>query len=69
INKRVLTAVLARGMKAYRMIKPLMQVQRKWLEKALLSIDNEWGDFQSYLRDGLELRQTDIQQLRDTLIE
>jgi len=69
INKTVLTAILARGMKAYRMIKPLLQVERKWLDKALLSINNKWGDFQSYVRDGLELDQKDIQKLQDTLLE
>ncbi len=69
MNKILMLAVLARGMKAYRMIQPLRQVQRKWLERAILSIDNEWGDFQSYAREGLALDQADIRKLQDTLLE
>jgi protein-tyrosine phosphatase len=60
---------LLRGPKAYRTIQPLMGTQPIWLETAFATIDEEWGDFETFTRDALELSPENIKQLRDTLLE
>jgi len=69
LNKKMLTVIFVRGFKAYRMIKPLMGVQLNWLRAAFDTIDGEWGSFESYVSDGLELSPTGVRQLQDDLLE
>jgi protein-tyrosine phosphatase len=69
INKQLVTAILARGYKAYRMISPLLRVQQSWLLSAFESIDREWGSFDSYVSDGLALGPAEVQRLRSLLLE
>ena len=69
LNKKMLTAIFFRGYKAYRMIKPLMGVQLDWLKVAFNTLDEEWGSFESYVRDGLDLSSFDVRQLQDDLLE
>jgi len=69
INKKMVAAILARGIKAYRMIKPLYGVQLDWLKVAFGKIDEEWGSFEEYISDGLRLNSFDVEQLRNELLE
>lgn len=69
LNKRMLAVMLARGIKAYRMIKPLYGVNLDWLKAAFETIDEEWGSWENYLSDGLDLSSSDVKQLRNTLLE
>jgi len=69
LNKRTLAVIFARGLKAYRMIKPLMEVNLDWLKAAFDTIDEEWGSFEVYVNSGLELSPSDIDQLKDDLLE
>lgn len=61
--------ILARGRKAYRMIKPMMGVDPSWLNAAFAAIDQKWGDFDSYLKDGLDLDVYKINLLRKALLD
>jgi protein-tyrosine phosphatase len=61
--------ILARGRKAYQMIKPMMGVNPSWLNAAFAAIDEKWGDFDAYLRDGLNLDHDQIILLRTLLLE
>ena len=47
----------------------LMGVEREWLEAAFDEIDSEYGNFDSYVREGLQLSEADVQQLRAQLLE
>lgn len=69
INRLTIPAIIARGYKAYKMISPLMSVQQKWLIASFETIKNEWGSFDSYVSDGLALSPSDVQQMRDVLLE
>ena len=69
LNKRMLAVILARGLKAYRMIKPLYGVQLDWLKAAFTKIDQEWGSFEIYIKDGLDLSSSDVAQMRNVLLE
>jgi len=51
------------------MIKPLMGVQLDWLKAAFDTLDEEWGSFESYVSDGLDLSPPDVRQLQDDLLE
>lgn len=69
LNRRMLAVILARGIKAYRMIKPLYGVNLDWLKAAFENIDEEWGSFEAYLSDGLDLSSSDVEQMRNVLLE
>lgn len=69
LNKRTFSAILVRGFKAYRMIRPLLGVQLDWLQAAFVTINEEWGSFDSYIDEGLGLSPSDVQQMKDTLLE
>ncbi|WP_187276352.1 tyrosine-protein phosphatase [Parahaliea maris] len=60
---------LFKGEEAERQIAIMMGVNRPWLEAAFASIDENWGSFDAYLRDGLQLSQADIDSLRNNLLE
>jgi len=68
-NKKMAAAILARGIKAYRMIRPLYGVQLDWLKAAFEKIDEEWGSFEDYIKDGLGLSFSDVAQLKHDLLE
>ncbi len=69
LNKKTLTAIFARGFKAYRMIKPLMEVNLDWLKAAFDTLDEEWGSFEFYISEGLGLSLSDVAQMKDDLLE
>ena len=68
-NKKMLAAILARGIAAYQMIKPLDGVQFDWLKAAFDKIDEEWGSFEDYIKNGLGLSFSDVAQLKHDLLE
>jgi protein-tyrosine phosphatase len=47
----------------------LLGVEQQWLEAGFEEIDETWGSFDNYVSSGLQLSATDIQRLRDTLLE
>ncbi len=69
LRRRILLLGLARGRKAYRLMKPMVGVERGWLEVAFTAVNERWGSFENYIKHGLALRDADIQQLQDTLLE
>jgi len=69
MNKWIFKAVVARGLKAYRMIRPLMGVQEDWLKASFDSIDREWGSFEAYVKKGLDLNASEIREMKDRLLE
>lgn len=69
INRQTITAFIVRGLKAYRMIKPLMGVQIDWLQAAFETLNEEWGSFESYVSNGLGLSPADVTQMKDNLLE
>ncbi len=69
LNKKIITAIIARGYKAYKMIKPLLGVQLDWLKASFDAIDEEWGSFESYISHGLALGNSEVRQLRGDLLQ
>ena len=47
----------------------MMGVEESWLSAAFNEIDQRWGDFDSYVTDGLQLSPASVEQLRSTLLE
>ena len=47
----------------------MMGVEQAWLEAAFDEIDAHWGSFDNYIRQGLELSERDVAQLRTLLLE
>lgn len=58
-----------KGEEAERQVAIMLGVDRSWLEAAFASIDENWGSFEAYARDGLQLTETDIRNLRTNLLE
>lgn len=69
LDRRTIAVILVRGLKGYRMIKPLMGVNLDWLHAAFDTIEKEWGSFDDYISAGLGLEPSDVHQLRDDLLE
>jgi protein-tyrosine phosphatase len=68
IMQRIFVA-FTRGPRVYKLLKPLLGVQRQWLEIAFDALDREWGNFQIYATKGLGLTPGDIQKLQDLYLE
>lgn len=47
----------------------MMGVEEAWLQAAFDEIDRQWGDFDNYVADGLQLSPGDVEQLRSSLLE
>jgi protein-tyrosine phosphatase len=47
----------------------MMGVEKAWLAAAFEEIDDTWGSFDAYIRDGLQLDDDDIARLRQTLLD
>ncbi|MCB1845548.1 MAG: tyrosine-protein phosphatase [Halioglobus sp.] len=47
----------------------LMGVEADWLQAGFAAIDEHWGGFDAYVRDGLELSAADVARLRSTLLQ
>jgi len=59
---------LFKGREAADKLTVLMGVEEAWLRAAFDEIDATWGSFDDYVRDGLDLSDEDVAQLRDTLL-
>tara|TARA_R110002110_G_scaffold91264_2_gene237535 strand:+ start:156101 stop:157042 length:942 start_codon:yes stop_codon:yes gene_type:complete len=60
---------LFKGQEAAGHVAVMMGVEPDWLDAAFAEIDQRWGDFDTYVSEGLELSSEDIEQLRNTLLE
>jgi protein-tyrosine phosphatase len=60
---------LFKGEEAARKLAILMGVEEAWLQAGFAQIDTTWGSFHNYVENGLQLSATDIQRLRDNLLE
>ncbi len=47
----------------------MMGVEEAWLRAAFAEIDAQWGSFDNYIREGLQLSDGDIAQLQNQLLE
>ena len=43
-------------------------VEQSWLDTSFATVDRVYGNFDNYVRDGLQLSEDDVAQLRDTLL-
>jgi len=59
---------LTRGAQASRSIRALMEVREHWMLGAFQAIDEHWGNFERYVREGLALSRADVAQLRQALL-
>ncbi|MBN7798886.1 tyrosine-protein phosphatase [Parahaliea mediterranea] len=59
---------LFKGEEAADNIRVIMGVEAHWLEAAFAAIDEHWGGFDNYARDGLELAPADIAALKAQLL-
>ncbi|MEP1594388.1 MAG: tyrosine-protein phosphatase, partial [Halieaceae bacterium] len=59
---------LFKGEEAAEKIGVLLGVERAWLEAGFEEIDRQYGDFDTYVSDGLGLSETDIAALRKELL-
>jgi protein-tyrosine phosphatase len=59
---------LFKGEETAGIIQVLLGVEEAWLRAAFEQIDTSWGDFDSYVQNGLKLSRNDIQRLRDQLL-
>ena len=50
-------------------LRPLLEVRREYLESAFAAIDEKYGSFDSYLRDGLDMDEATLVRLRAALTE
>ena len=50
-------------------IRPLLEVRREYLEAAFEAIDERYGSFEAYLKEGLKLDAETLERLRLTLLE
>ncbi len=72
IEKRwrlIIMLLLTRGREPIRIVKKLMSVEETWLQAAFQAIDQQWGTFDQYVKEGLNMTQADIAQLRVTLLD
>jgi protein-tyrosine phosphatase len=58
-----------KGQEAADKLAIMMGVEEAWLNVAFETIDEQWGSFDNYLSQGLQLSHADIQRLRDNLLE
>ncbi|MBN1303765.1 MAG: tyrosine-protein phosphatase [Anaerolineales bacterium] len=60
----VLLTLLA-GRQAAALVRPLLDVRVDWIQAASRAIEEHWGGFEEYVRDGLGLSDQDISRLQD----
>ena len=58
-----------KGQEAADKLAIMMGVEESWLAAAFAKIDEQWGDFDNYVKLGLELNDTDIERLRQNLLQ
>jgi len=60
---------ITRGKKAVEIVNTLLLVDRSWIQAAFETIDKQWGSFDQYVSEVLDLTAGDIAQLRGTLLD
>jgi len=60
---------LFKGQEAVDQITILLGVEEAWLQAGFDAIDEHWGSFDNYVREGLGLTAEDVEQLKSTLLE
>ncbi len=60
---------LTRGREVVGIVKKLMSVDETWMQAAFQALDQQWGNFENYAKEGLALSPADIAQLRTTLLD
>lgn len=60
---------LFKGKEAADKLTVMMGVEESWLAAAFTEIDRQWGSFDNYVREGLQLSPSDVQTLRANLLE
>jgi len=60
---------LFKGDEAADKLTVIMGVKEAWLNAAFEEIDRRWGDFDNYVKKGLQLSDEDISALQTTLLE
>jgi protein-tyrosine phosphatase len=70
-NRRRLMLMLrlTRGREVVGIVKKLMSVDETWMQAAFQALDQQWGNFENYAKEGLALSPADIAQLRTTLLD
>lgn len=59
---------LLKGRQAVDLIRPLLFVQEDWLAGSFEVVESEWGSFERYAAEGLELTADDIARLKENLL-
>ncbi|WP_157976739.1 tyrosine-protein phosphatase [Parahaliea mediterranea] len=68
-SRDLMLARLFKGEQAAGQIAIMMGVQQPWIEAAFASIDEHWGDFDTYVREGLKLSDADVNALQAGLLQ
>lgn len=68
-RKQLMMLRLFKGEEAAGHIEVMLGVDPAWLEAAFDEIDTTWGSFDAYVRDGLQLNESDIEALRENLLQ
>lgn len=64
----IIMLLLTRGREPIRIMKKLMSVDETWIQAAFHAVNQQWGNFENYMKNGLKLTQADIAQLRENLL-
>ena len=59
----------APGNNAGERVRPLLGIEEAYLNAAFGAIEEDWGDFDSYVREGLELNEDDIEEMKSRFLE
>jgi protein-tyrosine phosphatase len=51
------------------LLRPLLGVEREYLETALKTAEDQYGSIEKYIREGLEISEEEIQKLKSFLLE
>jgi protein-tyrosine phosphatase len=65
----LLTARLLRGKQAAALIRSLLTVHESWLRASFRAIDEQYGDFEAYRKQALDISDADLINLRDTYLQ
>lgn len=67
-RSQIMLLRLFKGEDAADKLSVMMGVEEAWLDAAFAQIDATWGSFDNYVRQGLQLTEADIAQLKATLL-
>ena len=56
------------GRKAAALVKPFLDVRLDWIQTASRAIEENWGNFETYVQDGLGLTENDISLLQEFIL-